>query len=85
MHKKCELNQTKIKGCCQSGRKVVPHDSKSDLPLGVKRNTLNRFSFGHESSLIKIYSFDGYCLCMTIIYKKTMFTVKGVKTEWVQV
>ena len=27
------LNQTKIKGGCQSGRKVVPHDSKSDLPL----------------------------------------------------
>ena len=24
---------TKIKGGCQSGRKVVAHDSKSDLPL----------------------------------------------------
>ena len=23
-----------IKGGCQSGRKVVPHDPKSDLPLG---------------------------------------------------
>ena len=29
------LNQTKIKGGCQSGRKVVPHDSKSDLPLAT--------------------------------------------------
>ena len=28
MHKKFEINRTKIKG-----RKVVPHDSKSDLPL----------------------------------------------------
>ena len=28
-----EVNQTKIKGGCQSGRKVIPHDSKSDLPL----------------------------------------------------
>ena len=27
------VNQTKIKGGCQSGRKVVPHDSKCDLPL----------------------------------------------------
>ena len=27
------INQTKIKGGCQSGRKVVPHDSKSVLPL----------------------------------------------------
>ena len=33
MHKKFEINQTKIKGGCQSGRKVVLHDSKSDLPL----------------------------------------------------
>ena len=29
-----EVNQTKIKGGCQSGRKVVTHNSKSDLPLG---------------------------------------------------
>ena len=27
------INQTKIKVGCQSGRKVEPHDSKSDLPL----------------------------------------------------
>ena len=31
MHKKFEINRTKIKG--QSGRKVVTPDSKSDLPL----------------------------------------------------
>ena len=30
MHKKFDINQTKIKGGCQSGRKV---DSKNDLPL----------------------------------------------------
>ena len=33
MHKKFEIHRTKIKGGCQSGRKVVPHDSKTDLPL----------------------------------------------------
>ena len=33
MHKKFEINQTKIKGGCQSGRKVVTHNSNSDLPL----------------------------------------------------
>ena len=32
-----EVNHTKIKGGCQSGRKVVPHDSKSDLPLAVQQ------------------------------------------------
>ena len=34
MHKKFEKNRTKIKGGCQSGRNVVTHNSKSDLPLG---------------------------------------------------
>ena len=35
MHKKFEINQTKIRGSCQSGRKVVTHNSKSDLPLAI--------------------------------------------------
>ena len=34
MCQKFEINWTKIKGSCQSGRKVVTQDSKSDLPLG---------------------------------------------------
>ena len=33
MHKMFKINQTKIKGGCQSGRKVATHNSKSDLPL----------------------------------------------------
>ena len=33
MHKKFEINPTKIKGGCQLERKVVTHNSKSDLPL----------------------------------------------------
>ena len=28
-----EMNRTKIKGDCQSGRKVVTHNSELDLPL----------------------------------------------------
>ena len=35
MHKKFEINQTKIKGGCQQGRKVVTHNSKSDLPIAI--------------------------------------------------
>ena len=38
MHKKFKKNLTKIKGNCQLGRKVVSHDSKSDLPLGKKKS-----------------------------------------------
>ena len=33
MHMKFQINQTKIESGCQSGRKAVSHDSKSDLPL----------------------------------------------------
>ena len=35
MYKRFEMNRTKIKGGCQSGRKVIPHDSMSDLPLSL--------------------------------------------------
>ena len=34
-----EVNQTKIKGGCQSGRKVAPHNSNSDLPLIKMKKT----------------------------------------------
>ena len=37
MHKKFEINRTKIKGSCQSGRKVETHDSKSDLLLVMEQ------------------------------------------------
>ena len=33
MHKKFEINRTKIKGDCKSERKAVTQNSKSDLPL----------------------------------------------------
>ena len=47
MHKKFEINRTNIKDDYQSGRKVVPNDSKSDLPLYLlhilKKNMHNTF------------------------------------------
>ena len=42
MHKKFEINKTKIKGGCESERKAVTHKSKSDLPLGFS-TFKNRF------------------------------------------
>ena len=45
MHKKFEINRTKIKGSCQSGRKVVTHNSKSDLPLGTCHMYKRRLHF----------------------------------------
>ena len=42
MHKKFEINRAKIKGGCQAGRKVVTHDSKSDLPLKSQSDTFSK-------------------------------------------
>ena len=39
MHKMFEINRTKIKGGCQLGRKVVTHNSESDLPIGISNYT----------------------------------------------
>ena len=54
MHKKFETNQTKIKGGCQSGRKVVPHDSDSDLPLTLLKNSMffEIYYFGLQATKI---------------------------------
>ena len=54
MHKKFEINRTKIKGGCQSGRRVVTNDSKSDMPLNEKvGNCLIFWNY-----LLLIYSFQ---------------------------
>ena len=43
MHKKFEINRTKIKGGCQSGRKVVTHNFKSALPLiNISRSSFQK-------------------------------------------
>ena len=47
MHKKFDINRTKIKGGCQSGRKVVTHNSKSDLGTSINMNLL-KFSKGES-------------------------------------
>ena len=54
MHKKFEINGTKIKGGSESGRKVVTKNSKSDLSLDHTRvfqgNVLHIIN-GHISSV----------------------------------
>ena len=35
MHKKCEVNQTKIKGGCQSERKAAEMISYGKMPIGT--------------------------------------------------
>ena len=52
MHKKFEINRTKIKGGCQSGREEVTHNSKSDLPLHAYSDKVQK-SFTRNASLKK--------------------------------
>ena len=66
MHKKFEVNWTKIKGSCQLGRKVVTQDFKSDLPL---------------ATLAKKAITDQTCLNENKIYKERSHVSKGKFTE----
>ena len=52
MYKKFEVNRTKIKGGCQSERKAVPHNSKSDLPL-AQSDITKRACFTIEDTPLK--------------------------------
>ena len=65
-----ELNRTKMKGGCQSGRRVVPHDSKSDLP--VRKSRMKKFStcFLYLSSDSEIQTLNN---CIMTIAKKLTF------------
>ena len=47
-----EVNQTKIKVGCQSGRKVVTHNSKSDLPPGSKLGMAFFFFLYHAGQIL---------------------------------
>ena len=54
MHNKFEINQTKIKGGCQSGRKVVTHKSKIDLPpktIGLFFLGVNKYQLEKEDQI----------------------------------
>ena len=54
MLKKFEINRTKIKGSCQSGRKVITHDSKSDLPLEFEIFFFFSYNKSHQSLLDRV-------------------------------
>ena len=59
MHRKFEINLTKIKGSCHSGRQVVTYNSKSDLPIYRVNNLINSAFLGknmHFSSITRIQS-----------------------------
>ena len=60
MHKKFEINLTKIKGGCQSGRKVVTHNSKNDLLLApaleqIVLTVLFSYYIGYSFKYLVVY------------------------------
>ena len=55
MHKKFEINWTEIKGGCQSGSKVVTHNSKSDLPLTHTPKFM--YMYGPIQAILAIHNF----------------------------
>ena len=58
MHKKFDINQKKIKGGCQSGIKVVAHNSNSYLPL------VSQQSAGNSDLYCLVYSTQKFaCPC----------------------
>ena len=60
MHKKFEINQTKFKGGCQSGRKVVSHNSKSEFYLKI----------APVEGALKNHHILNWCLSHTEIFSK---------------
>ena len=50
-----EVNQTKIKGGCKSGRKVVTKDSKSDLPLNYGKSVPKIRNNNYLSSFFRYF------------------------------
>ena len=75
MQKKFEINRTKIKGGCQSGRKVVTHNSKSDLPL-VDILFSDKYSYAIQMQAFQISPLVTYLL--TYLQK---MKIKFVKTS----
>ena len=61
MPKKFEINRTKIKGVCQSGRKVAIHNSKIDLPLVTVEYFLikEKYFFEEITSVFRFSVKDG--------------------------
>ena len=75
MYKKFEINRTKIKGGCQSGIKVVTHNSKSDLLLATRHNqkTLKAkrcesFNFGFVDEHCIFCLLDAIWNCSIMLY-----------------
>ena len=84
MHKMFEINRTKIKGSCKSGRKVVTQNSKSDLTLVlyIKFRVLFLSCFKADSGmLIHMPNFEccHFFIVMTTKWHLFYFVIAALK------
>ena len=68
------VNQTKIKGGCQSVRKVLPHDFKSDLPL---RGGLTHHSLLFLGCLVAPLSLSSQLNSVLLYYRRRHTVLKS--------
>ena len=66
------MNKTKIKGGCQSGRKVVTHNSKSDLPLAPGKGFAKKDSWTLSRAIRKASEPGGRELSLRGPVEKTL-------------
>ena len=74
MHKKFDINQTKIKGSCQPGRKVVTHNSGSDLPLAQNKKIITYLD-------LAFLGLKYICILRKLSKKQTIANI-AVPLEW---
>ena len=72
MHKKFEINRTKIKGGWQLGRKVVAHNSMSYLPLVTGKNTINQLFVAKSKKSLFIF----FKLVIIIFFNPMIYFLK---------
>ena len=76
MHKKFEMIRTKIKGSCQSERRVITHDSKSNLPLNLVTTHL-KITQPHSPQTRSQLRKQGVCHeCAKILEKKNLHEIE---------
>ena len=90
MYKKFEINRTKIKGGCQSGRKKVSHNSKSDLPLVQKKKaSCNQHHRSKSKSTATVRSCPSrtlgrsWVLASALAFGSSCIDSSSVTVEWI--
>ena len=95
MHKKFEIDGTKIEDGCQSWRKLVTHNSKSNLPLDTNKQCVNKLFLKNLTYANKRFCWQltvdciiGIILTLDALitmrkyHKKPKRTVKMINDEW---